>query len=158
MIVLRWAYRQHKDARTWRHRVESAHANWLPLIPVLVSTYLAWKSSQVGISLEPQQRIPTPNLSDYSFSIDTVDIFTLSTHATFHRSEDSLSPVQALVSAGFLGNAPHNPSIAISLRTLEHYRLLRLRKPSLSVEAFAKVICDSYSVCISSMCALDLSL
>ncbi|KAG2151616.1 uncharacterized protein EDB93DRAFT_1240001 [Suillus bovinus] len=90
--------------------------------------------------------IQTPNSSNYSFSINTVDIFTLSTHATFHRSEDSLSPVQSLVSAGFLGNVPHNPSIAISLRTLEHYRLLRLRKPSLSIEAFAKVICDSYSI------------
>ncbi|KAG1850194.1 hypothetical protein DFJ58DRAFT_716828 [Suillus subalutaceus] len=85
-----------------------------------------------------------PDSNDYSFSITTVNIFTLSTCATFHRLEDSLSPVQSLVSAGFLGNAPHNPSIAISLRTLEHYRLLRLCKPSLSIEAFAKVICDSY--------------
>ncbi|KAG2119870.1 uncharacterized protein F5147DRAFT_742122 [Suillus discolor] len=84
--------------------------------------------------------------NDYSFSINTVNIFTLSTCATFHRSEDSLSPVQSLVSAGFLGNAPHNPSIAISLWNLEHYRLLRLRKPSLSIEAFAKVICDSYLI------------
>ncbi|KAG2361431.1 hypothetical protein BDR07DRAFT_1451611 [Suillus spraguei] len=73
-----------------------------------------------------------------------VDIFTLSTCATFHLSEDSLSPVQSLVSTGFLGNAPHNPSIAICLWTLEHYRLFHLCKPSLSIEAFAKVICDSY--------------
>ncbi|KAG2101883.1 uncharacterized protein F5147DRAFT_746939 [Suillus discolor] len=41
---------------------------------------------------------------------------------------------------------PHNPSIAVSLRTLEHYCLIRLRKPSFSIEAFSKVICDSYSI------------
>ncbi|KAG1745379.1 uncharacterized protein EDB91DRAFT_1236322 [Suillus paluster] len=87
-----------------------------------------------------------PELNDYSFSINTVDIFTLSTRTTFHRLEDSISPVQSLISTGFLGNAPHNPSIAISLRTLEHYRLLHLRKPSLSIEAFTKVICDSYLI------------
>ncbi|KAG2361657.1 hypothetical protein BDR07DRAFT_1451498 [Suillus spraguei] len=51
---------------------------------------------------------------------------------------------EALVLSGYLGATPHSPTIAISLLTLELYRCLRLRKPSLSIEAFAKVICDLY--------------
>jgi hypothetical protein len=48
--------------------------------------------------------------------------------------------------SGYLGATPHSPTIAISLSTLELYRRLRLRKPSLSVEAFTKVLCDLYHV------------
>lgn len=48
--------------------------------------------------------------------------------------------------SGYLGNVPLNPSIAVSFKTLEMYRRIQLRKPSFSVEAFAKVTCDLYSV------------
>ncbi|KAH7904203.1 hypothetical protein BJ138DRAFT_1239965, partial [Hygrophoropsis aurantiaca] len=40
----------------------------------------------------------------------------------------------------------HTPSLAFSLPTLELYRRIRLRKPSFSVEAFAKVLCDLYGI------------
>lgn len=52
----------------------------------------------------------------------------------------------ALMSHGLLSNVPLQPSLALSLTTLELYRRLRLRKPSFSVEAFAKVVCDLYMV------------
>lgn len=45
-----------------------------------------------------------------------------------------------------MGNGPINPSIAISLKTLDLYRIIRQRKPSFSFEAFAKVLCDLYTV------------
>lgn len=57
-----------------------------------------------------------------------------------------MQTAEALVLAGYLGTTPQTPSIAISITTLELYRRLRLRKPSLSVEAFSKVICDLYEV------------
>ena len=52
----------------------------------------------------------------------------------------------ALMSHGLLLNVPLLPSVALSLTTLELYRRLRLWKPSFSVEAFAKVVCDLYMV------------
>ncbi|KAI5984616.1 hypothetical protein EDD15DRAFT_2390391 [Pisolithus albus] len=60
------------------------------------------------------------------------------------RTDDIASPVEALVLAGYLSPTPISPTIAISISTLELYRLLRLRKPSFSVEAYTKVICDLY--------------
>ncbi|KAG1885372.1 hypothetical protein F4604DRAFT_1878101 [Suillus subluteus] len=84
--------------------------------------------------------------SEYDFFIPVVDIFTLDTEASISRDADCPSPSTALVRAGYLGHVPHAPSLAFSLRTLEHFRLLRARKPSFSIEAFAKVLCDSYRI------------
>jgi hypothetical protein len=111
-----------------------------PYSPSLVQEYLTWKASNG--CLYPNQ--PPPGTTDFTFNIRTVNIFTLSMTATIPHTDDSLSPVLALVSARYLGNSPHNPSVAVSLKTLEHYRLLHVHKPSFSAEAFAKVICDSY--------------
>ncbi|KAG2126016.1 hypothetical protein DEU56DRAFT_700369, partial [Suillus clintonianus] len=78
--------------------------------------------------------------------IPVVDIFTLDTEVLISRDADCLSPSAALVRAGYLGHVPHAPSLAFSLHTLEYFRLLRARKPSFSIEAFAKVLCDSYRI------------
>ncbi|KIJ04496.1 hypothetical protein PAXINDRAFT_22215 [Paxillus involutus ATCC 200175] len=111
------------------------HVSWASLLPSLVQEYLTWKASNG--CLYPNQ--PPPGTTDFTFNIRTVNIFTLSMTATIPHTDDSLSPVLALVSARYLGNSPHNPSVAVFLKTLEHYRLLHVHKPSFSAEAFAKV-------------------
>lgn len=117
----------------------------------LTDTYLCWK---VTCSDQPQP-VPTNNCpsipsDSYSFTIAIVDVFTLQTSTFIHCDANSLSPAIDLIRAGFLSHVPVSPSVAISLRTLEHFRLLRLRKPSFSVEAYVKVICDSYKVLLLS--------
>ncbi|OCH83908.1 hypothetical protein OBBRIDRAFT_815670 [Obba rivulosa] len=57
------------------------------------------------------------------------------------------SAAEALTLHGYLATTPVSPSFAISFKTLELFRRLRLRKPSFSAEAFTKVICDFYVVC-----------
>ncbi|KAG1850257.1 hypothetical protein C8R48DRAFT_750142 [Suillus tomentosus] len=84
--------------------------------------------------------------TDHSFTIPTINIFTLSHKVTMPHSANSMSVVDSLLRAGYLSPTPITPTIAISLRTLEHYRLIRNQKPSFSIEAFAKVLCDSYSL------------
>ena len=81
------------------------------------------------------------------FNINIVDVYSLGLLASIPCASDSKSPSEALVLQGFLGNMPLNPSVAVSIKTLELYRRIRLRKPSFSVEAFAKVVCDLYVVC-----------
>jgi hypothetical protein len=79
----------------------------------------------------------------WDFTIEVIDIFILSTQALIVRSA-AIS--EALVLNGYLGTSPENPTTAISLRTLELYTRICAHKPSFSVEAFAKVICDLYMV------------
>jgi hypothetical protein len=87
--------------------------------------------------------IPPPN--DFNFSLEVLDIYTLETSVAVPCSDREL-PIQALMKSGYLGNTPTTPSLAISLKTLELFRRIQLRKSSFSIEAFAKVICDVYSV------------
>ncbi|KAI9060960.1 hypothetical protein FKP32DRAFT_1678555 [Trametes sanguinea] len=126
------------DKRTWRERVENMEKNWAPIIPALVDAYLTWRYPPVvppDLELNP----------DYTFTIDVIDIYNLSTLTTITRSADCSAAV-ALVRHGYLGNTPINPSLAISLKTLELFRCLKLVKASFSAEVFAKLICYQYYI------------
>lgn len=61
-------------------------------------------------------------------------------------SDTALSVAEALVVNGYLGTTPVTPAVAISLKTLELLRRIRLVKASFSLEAFAKLVCYYYSV------------
>ena len=72
-------------------------------------------------------------------------MYTLSTSVEVPRADEKTT-VMALANLGFVGNAPYNPLVAVSVKTLELYRVLRRRKVSFSVEGFGQVICDRYAV------------
>ena len=85
---------------------------------------------------------PTPT----EVEIPIIDVYTLSISIKIPHTEDKTT-ASTLAGLGFIGNAPFHPSLAVSMKTLELYRILRRRKPSFSVEAFVKVICD-FATCI----------
>lgn len=90
---------------------------------------------------------PTPNAApEHGFEIDVFDIFTLDNRKFIHRDSTSPSIADALMCNGYVGSSPESPTLAFSVRTLDLFRSIRLRKPSFSVEAFTKVLCDLYNV------------
>ncbi len=99
-------------------------------------------------SSTPLHTTAGPRDSQYDFAIRVVDVYTLESIVTITPPADSKSGAAALVMQGYIGASPVNPTLAISIKTLELFRRLRLRKASFSVEAFAKVICDYYMVCL----------
>ena len=86
------------------------------------------------------------DLNTINFKIELVDIHTVPQETTIQCTPGSLSPCFNLAHHGYIGNAPNNPTVAVSIKTLELYRRLRRRKPGFSIEAFVKVICDIYMV------------
>lgn len=56
----------------------------------------------------------------------------------------SAYPGQSLINAGLLSNAPTTPRWAISIRTLELFRQLRLVKPNFSIMAFVRSMCMAH--------------
>ncbi|KAG1888306.1 hypothetical protein F4604DRAFT_1877422 [Suillus subluteus] len=80
----------------------------------------------------------------HELSIDVINIYTLQVTAVIHHQASVSAISEALVLNGYIGASPLSPTIAMSLSTLELYHRIRLRKPSFSVEAFAKVVCDLY--------------
>ncbi|KAF9493811.1 hypothetical protein BDN71DRAFT_1483328 [Pleurotus eryngii] len=85
------------------------------------------------------------DLQHEPFEIYTVDLYTLHDITIIHRKPTMEASI-ALVQNRYLGASPLVPTLAISLKTLELYRRLHLRKPSFSYKAFTKVLCDLYNV------------
>lgn len=117
-------------------------ANWAPKIPLLVDAFLRWKNGPAAADTQP------PIVSEAT--IDVLDIFSGATSATIPLSGNQTF-AEALVCAGYLGTTPLFPSLAISLKTLELFRVIRLFKASFSVEAFAKLCCHMYYVCVLNL-------
>ncbi len=93
----------------------------------------------------PTDPMPGPRDSSYDLTIDVIDMITLEKCKCFARAATQRTPI-AIAEGGFLPASPVDPSLAVSFRTLEYFRRLRLRKASYSVEAFAKTVCDLYGV------------
>ncbi|KAI0040617.1 hypothetical protein FA95DRAFT_1502561 [Auriscalpium vulgare] len=97
-----------------------------------------------------------------SFVLETVDVFgTFSppplccptkslclehTQRTFVQTPTDVYPNVAMMRAGYLGCAPLQPTVAISLRTLELYRQTHRANPRLSLQAQARAICAIHNV------------
>lgn len=75
---------------------------------------------------------------------------------TIYRPATSDCVAIDLASHGFLSKTPMKPEVAIGFRTLELFHRIRLRKASLSVEAFTRVMCDYYEVGLSEFSTLFL--
>ncbi|KAJ3751717.1 hypothetical protein EV360DRAFT_56461 [Lentinula raphanica] len=139
-VALTWrswnSTRRYQDRRSWKQRIQRMNEAWLPLIDHLTDAYISWKY---------KEEVTDDADSNFGFTIKVVNLYTLQNEEHINRGKDTNAAV-ALVQAGYLGTAPEQPSLAISLQTLELFQTLRLFKPSLSIEAFAKTICHVYSV------------
>ncbi|KDR81011.1 hypothetical protein GALMADRAFT_241624 [Galerina marginata CBS 339.88] len=146
--------RVYRDSRTWRQRLERQQANWQLLLESLTAAFLKWKypdlpsgptlPSDTDISMDIDDATDVDPVS-YDFTIDCVDLYSLSSSIHVARSSSMTAHV-AMVLQGFLPTSPVDPTLAVSIKTLELFRRLRNRKASLSVEAYAKVLCDLYAI------------
>lgn len=91
----------------------------------------------------PEQ--PASTAEDLDIKIIVVDLYTLALEAIIPHCHDQVMAI-ALVEAGFMGNSPISPSIAISLKTLDLFKIIRQQKASFSTKAFTKILCDLYQV------------
>ena len=131
-------------------------ARWQELMPRILAAYLQWKYSSTVPFREPPTQEPAPTADqvpdaqtgspEYDLNLDCLDFYTLKTAIHVPRMS-SQSPAEALVLHGYLGATPDNPSLAVSLDTLELFRDIRRFKASYSVEAFTKLLCYKYYVC-----------
>lgn len=149
--------RVYRDTRTWRQRLERQQLNWNAIFPSLTAAFLQWKYPTTTLAPDPSTgsgdtpEVPTDSHAidvdpiSYDFTIDCVDLYTLSTSIHVPRTA-SMTAAEALMIQGYLVTSPVDSTLAISLKTLELFRRLRCRKASLSVEAYAKVLCDLYAV------------
>ncbi|KAF8170782.1 hypothetical protein BJ912DRAFT_860927 [Pholiota molesta] len=81
----------------------------------------------------------------FDFTISVIDLYTLIPSIHVSLPANSTAPI-AMMRQGYLPATPVNPSLGVSVQTLDLFRRLCSRKASLSVEAYAKVLCDLYNI------------
>ena len=131
-------------------RVARQEEAWGKVLDEVTKGYIQWKyrspadaepNAPTGPSADAEQPEQT-----YAYGVDAYDIFTRTARLTIQRRADSISPAIDLIRHGYLAKSPTKPTVAVAITTLELLYRLRQRKPSFSIEAFAKVVCDYYNV------------
>lgn len=137
-------------------RLRRHNLAWESQLPLLVEAFLEWRA--LGLRTEPPSVPPVAP----GVSFLTVDMWSLTSKHTpppyplMHanvlifsgRDRDFFIPMiagsanESLLKQGFLSDAPLRPTYVYSLATLEHFRCLRNRKPSYSVQAFTRALSD----------------
>ena len=134
--------RIYEDDRTWRDRLRACHTSWKEQLPLLVNAYLRHKYPVPHEGLPPEVEL--------TGTIKVLDLYTLAETAEYSVISGQRT-AEALIAAGYLPNSPSSPTMAISIKTLELLRSLRLFKASFSTEAFAKLVCHYYYVRVLHM-------
>ena len=130
--------RRRVDRRTWQDRRRRELHGWNSILERMADAYIQWKYVS---GMKP------PTSSDqHPYTLAVFDIFTMEQELTMYQPcPDNPVPVN-LALYGFLAKTPSVPTVALGFRTLELFHRIRLRKASMSVEAFTRVLCDYYEV------------
>lgn len=144
----RWKSRWYRQQVSWKTRKEREERGWDDLVEILTDTYLEYWNGDDSLASASSQPTTTSPLStlQYEYTVEVYDIRTLRTELTIDRSPDSTSPAIDLIRHGYIAKTPRKPTVAVSIDTLQLLYRFRQRKASISMEAFAKVVCDYYSV------------
>ncbi|KAJ2930481.1 hypothetical protein H1R20_g6616, partial [Candolleomyces eurysporus] len=130
------------ETRTRRDRIELQNQGFEDQIPDLVNAYMLWRSKLGQASLEKAGPVAENKEAASSRRlIQVLDIYD-QYHFEYSLLSCDASIAAAVVRQGLVPCAPFNPSFSITIRALETYRLIQLRSPSLSIEAFVKSLCD----------------
>ncbi|EIW76532.1 hypothetical protein CONPUDRAFT_64281 [Coniophora puteana RWD-64-598 SS2] len=130
------------DGRDRSSRVADAAAKWDVQYEELADAYLEWQATP----LSPTYPSPldgatstSPTPSPPAASAEAIPEGT----ASEPQPEASANP---LVRHGLVGCSPSQPTVAISLRTLETYRQTHRVCPRMSIQAQAKMLCHMHGV------------
>ena len=158
-----------KDIRVRADRVEIQTAHWEEQMDNLVQAYLTYRSQDRGDRLPcipPSEGMPEDQHVQ-SFMIETLDsyqcsylflllpslvrptlmrFFTARSYPHFEPIKGEAWANETLIRHGYLGCAALQPTLAISIRTLELYHQTHRTCPRFSIEAQCKTLCFMQSV------------
>ncbi|KAF8339940.1 uncharacterized protein EI90DRAFT_3012844 [Cantharellus anzutake] len=138
--------KQRSRGISWRNRINASQAHWAALIPSLSDIYLKFKTSNPQCTLL-HSREP-PEGSDFVY-IYAVDIFDSRSYEYMPRDPGEASPTFALLRAGYIPATPINPTVAISIRSLELLHCLMRTSPSFSIQSFTRLLANLHCVSLA---------
>ena len=165
-----------RDYRTRRDRTERRTQAFATQMPALKSAYMAWMLSIADHGLGKDYELPINTVVEGVSSAFIVDIYgnvgisytlVLQSYSLYsadkqfrdiyHLSTDACVAA-AFIKQGMMPCSPYKSTAAITIRTLEIYRVSQLRCPHLSIHAFAKTLCDLHMVPFKSYLSRQFSI
>ncbi|KAF8157444.1 hypothetical protein K438DRAFT_1861564, partial [Mycena galopus ATCC 62051] len=130
-IELSHAGEEEMVSKTRRNRIEELNQGFQAQMPQMLEGYMQCREDDSS--------------SGEIWTITVVDIF----HS--EKKDVSLDPradgvVPALIMRGLIPCAPWKPSITVTVRVLEMYRIAHARCPQLAIQSFVKTLCDLYEM------------
>ncbi|KAJ7315101.1 hypothetical protein DFH08DRAFT_926900 [Mycena albidolilacea] len=124
------------DWRTRRNRTEDRNQGFKAQMPEMLKGYMRWCASEDSSN-------EVDSSSAELWIITVVDMFQC------EKRDVSLDPrgngvVPALIMSGLIPCAPWKPSVAVTVRVLEMYRIAHARCPQFAIQSFVKTLCDLY--------------
>ncbi|KAJ7043626.1 hypothetical protein C8F04DRAFT_1251032 [Mycena alexandri] len=121
------------DFRTRRDRVQRRVDGFESQMDNMISTYIEWagegEAPPCREGTEGGYRIRVVDLLD-NYDLDAV------------LDADGKGVAAALIKQGLFPCAPYQPSVVITARTLEFFRVTHARCPRLAIQTFVKSLCD----------------
>ncbi|KAF8317008.1 uncharacterized protein EI90DRAFT_3134060 [Cantharellus anzutake] len=130
---------QPKRGVSWQNRINASQAHWAALIPSLSDAYLMSKTSNPQC-MPLHHPEPPENLN--STHIYVIDIFDGRSYEYIPQDPDETSTTIALLRSGYIPPTPVNPTVAISIRSLELLHGLMRSLLNFSVQSFARLLAD----------------
>ncbi|KAJ7820326.1 hypothetical protein B0H14DRAFT_3089255 [Mycena olivaceomarginata] len=121
------------DWRTRRDRMDRLNQQFVAQMPEMLKAYMRWcESVETGRERSTSAEVWTITVVDM-FGTDKRDV-------SLDPQGGGIAP--ALIMEGLIPCAPFRPSVAITVKVLEVYRVAHARCPQLAIQSFVKTLCD----------------
>ncbi|KAJ7652923.1 hypothetical protein B0H17DRAFT_1214845 [Mycena rosella] len=126
------------DWKTRRDRVQKRTNAFAGQMEDMVAMYIVWMGAG---SPAPRRLVGEGTGEERGYPIRVVDLFDTYTLDAF-LDAGGRGVAAALIKQGLFPCAPFDPTVVISTRTLEFFRVVHIRCPHLAIQAFVKTLCD----------------
>ncbi|KAG2040098.1 hypothetical protein BDR03DRAFT_932884 [Suillus americanus] len=144
--------RKRTDNHTRRDRILRRNQAFAGQLPAMTDAYLTWSLEKSRTDLNGffdrlrsgDAHLPESE-STGQWTINVVDVF-CAEKVTVKLLPTDRTIASALVCQGVIPSSPISPAVGITTEALDLYRIVHLRSPHLSVQAFVKSMCDLHGV------------
>ncbi|KAF8312768.1 uncharacterized protein EI90DRAFT_3137116 [Cantharellus anzutake] len=127
-------------------QIQASQAHWAALIPSLSDIYLRYKTSNPCCML---LHYPEPPENSNFVHIYVIDVFDGWSYEHIPQDPDETSPTSAILHSGYIPPTPINPTVAISICSLELLHCLMCASSGFSVQSFARLLADLHHVSLA---------
>ncbi|KAJ7747908.1 hypothetical protein DFH07DRAFT_869390 [Mycena maculata] len=141
----RASFGRHYDPRTRRNRTQKRVDAFSKQIETMADAYVSWSAATAEGGLGSSYELSADAVVQETREVLVVDVF-----SAYH---DNLALIagdryvsSGCVRQGWMPVAPWFPTVVITLRALEVYRVTNLRCPRLGIQPFVRALCDLHGV------------